>query len=133
MVRRHLLSHHVPISRVERCSCWPAGVVGGSGRVFEFVGGTRGGKVGERVDVGIEGKSVVDIEGTRVDFIHAKATVQVGKWSDAGANPARNLGMGSVLDSRVIGVIDHHLILVGMAVEDIGYYMWGISVHDLVE
>lgn len=62
-------------------------------------------------DVGDPGVGVVDIEGTRVDFVHTESAVKVYEGGDAGADPADCLGGGGCTHGAVIAVVDHDLIL----------------------
>ena len=132
----HRLRHRVPIRRVEWGVGGPAGdIVGVAGGVFELVNGTgRGGvEVGEGGDVRVPSVGVVDFEVAGVDFVHSEAAVEIRQGGYAGADPAGGEGIGARLLGAVVGVVDHDFVFVRVPEEDVGDYVWGVAVDDLVE
>ena len=113
------LRNLMPKRRVQRRVLRPASsiAVHVPGAVFEFEGRARlrGVQGGEGVYVGVPGVGFVDVEGTRVDFVHAKAGVEVREGGYAGAYPAGGEGVGGaeggVAVGAVVGVVDHYLVL----------------------
>lgn len=95
--------------------------------------GLRGVEGSKRTDISIVGVGIVDGEIASVDFIHAVATVQVGERSDARSDPANAESVGGVLDGAVVGIVDHELIFVSVAEEDVCDHMGRVTVNDLVE
>jgi hypothetical protein len=63
---------------------------------------------GERRDVGNEGVGLVDVEVAGVDLVQSETTVQVRQRRLRG------------LDCAVVGEIDHELVLVRVAEEQVG-------------
>ena len=84
-------------------------------------------------DVGVPGIGLVDFERAGVDFVHAEAAVKICQWGYGGADPAGGLGVGGCALRAVLGVVDHDLVFVGVAEEDIGNDVGRVAIHDLVE
>lgn len=133
----HRLGHFVPVRRIQWSGGRPAADhrIRVTSRVFEleYWPANRRVKLRERIHVREESVCFHDIEGIRVDLVHAEAGVDVRERRDRGANPAGRESMGEVLDRAVEGVVDHELVFVGVAEEDIGDDMRGIAGDDLIE
>jgi hypothetical protein len=133
----HRLGHFVPVRRIQWGGGRPATNhrIRVTSRVFELVyrPANRRVKLRERIHVREESVCFHDIEGIRVDLVHAEAGVDVGERRDRGANPAGHEGMSGVLDRAIEGIVDHELVFVSVAEEDIGDDVRGVTGDDLVE
>lgn len=125
----------MPIGGIERCISGPSDRICLSGRilVFEDWSGLASIDRAKGTDIGIEGMSLVYIEVTSINFIHAIARIEICQWCDARTDPTNSLCVGSVEGSTVVGIVDHKLIFVGMAKEYSSNNVRGISIDDLVE
>ncbi len=135
MIGRHGFCDLVPVGCIERRVLWPADrvrVPSGILKVPDWsrligVDGTKG------ADVGVISVGIVDREVTCIDLVHAVSAVEVGQRCDARPNPANIQGMSCILNSAIVGIVDHELIFMGMPKEDAGNDMRRIAVDDLVE
>lgn len=89
--------------------------------------GSKGG------DIRIESVGLVDIEAACVDLVQAVAGVEVSQRSHGGTNPSRGQGIGGILDGTVVGIVDHKLVLMRMAKEDVGNNVWAVTIDNLVK
>lgn len=131
----HSLGDTVPESGVERCIFVPPGArtVGVASGIFKAVGRTTVVKAGVVRDIAVESVCLVDVEVARVDLVKAEAAVHVGHGCHAGHDPAASQRSIGVLDTAVVGIVHHELVLVIVAPECIGNHMRRVPVHDLVE
>ena len=133
----HRLGHFVPVRRIQWSGGRPAADhrIRVTSRVFELVYRPANCWVKLRERTHVREKSVClhNIEGIRVDLVHAEAGVDIRERRDRGANPAGHEGMGRVLDRAVEGVVDHELVFVSVAEEDVGDDVRGIAGDDLIE
>ena len=107
--------------------------VGVAGAVFELEDRAVRVQRWEGVHVRVEGVGVVDVEGACVDLVEAEAAVEICQRGDAGADPPWCQCCVKGLDAAVVGVVDHLLVLVRVAEEDVGDDVRGVAVYDLVE
>lgn len=135
MVLGHGFRDLVPVRGVQRCGLGPADRICVSGGILEFPHRTGLAGVDGRkgTDVGVVRVGVVDGKVSRVDFVRAVSAVQVGQRGDAGPDPADVQGVCGVLDSSVVGVVDHELVFMGVAEKNTRNHMRREAVDDLVE
>ena len=89
MVGKHCSRHLMPVRRIQWGIGWPVDGICFTGRVLELEGRSSLVRVkgSERVDIGVVCVCVVDIEVASIHDIHPVSRVEVGQWSDTGANP----------------------------------------------
>ena len=131
----HGFGDRMPIRSIERSIIGPSDLISFPGRVLDLVRGSRGGSIEIRKagDVGVPSVSVVDVEGAGIDLVHAEAAVQVRERCYAGADPAGCQGVGGGDVAGGVGVVDHELVLVRVAEEDVGDHVRRVSIDDLIE
>jgi len=89
--------------------------------------------VWEGGDVGVPCVGVVDVEAAGVNFVHPEPAIQIRQGRHARANPAWRECILACLLGTVVSVVDHNFVFVGVAEENIGDYVRGVAVDDLVE
>ena len=137
MIGLHRLGHLVPPGRVQRRGRRPAADHGVrvAGGVLKLVDGPGDGRVEfrERVHVRVEGVGVHDVEGARVDLVHAEARVEVRERRHRRPDPAGRERVRRVLHRAVERVVDHELVFMRVAEEDVGDDVGRVAGDDLVE
>jgi len=131
----HRLRHPVPKRRIKRRVRRPAHRrrVRRARGVLIAVRRPGGGQSREGRHVCVEGVRIINVEVTRIDFVHAEPRVEVRERGDAGADPSGGEGVGGVAHGAVVGVVEEELVLVGVAEEDPRDDVGREALDDLVE
>lgn len=131
----HSLGHGVPERSVQRCVRRPFSrrTISRARAVLEFESGSRAVQLRERRDVRVESVRIVDVEAASVDLVQPETGVEVRERRDTGAYPTGRERIRSRLSGTVVGVVDHELVFVCVAEEDVGDNVRAVALDDLVE
>ena len=102
-------------------------------RVFKFEHWTGFVERGEAGDVAKVCVGIVNVELTSVYFVEPVAAVKVGVRRDAGPDPVSGQRCIGALNSPVVCEVDHNLVFVGVAKENVRDDVGRVPINDLVE